>query len=183
MALKKHIKRTIKTLKFSSAKCGADAAFWPIPHKNWGLKFFNSQRMRDKNYERQAEAHSLGLGPALGNTMEVCIDGEYMYGFVTELATVYIDAFYKWNGIGENPPENCTISEYDRWYELCAGENGETPPEFEGKYQLLCNKIDSQSYYTRRDMYNDLHHANWGILKSGEPVIIDFSRYDRDSSY
>lgn len=63
---------------------GADARYWHKGGTKWGIKFYFDELARDQNYERQAEAHHLGIAPQLGDKVEWDIDGSHVYGFITQ---------------------------------------------------------------------------------------------------
>lgn len=62
---------------------GADAFYWHQDGANWGVKFYHDENTRNINYERQDEAHHMGIAPSLGNKVDCVVDGVLMYGFIT----------------------------------------------------------------------------------------------------
>ncbi len=66
------------------SQSGADARYWHKEGATWGIKFYKDEYVRDLNYERQAEAQHLGLAPRLGDKVDWDIEGDRVYGFITQ---------------------------------------------------------------------------------------------------
>ena len=61
---------------------GEDSFFYRLDDI-WGIKFFISSLMRDRNYERHLKYE--GIAPAVGPKVEADLSHGYMYGFLVEL--------------------------------------------------------------------------------------------------
>lgn len=173
----------ISHLSLSHAKKGCDAYYFHIPGTKWGVKFFSSITQRNINYNRQAEVLRYKLAPELGDMVDAVIDGEQYYGFITEHVRVFMSEVLKHHGLPDkDSTQGMSINTYERWEAVTSLEEG-VPPEWEGKYDELCNQLDTLPRTLRMDLHYDLHDFNWGINEHGEPLMIDFSRMGRDDDF
>jgi hypothetical protein len=62
--------------------CGSDSFFYRLDDE-WGIKFFMSPLMRDRNYERHLKYSE--VAPEVGPKVEADLDHGYMYGFLVEI--------------------------------------------------------------------------------------------------
>lgn len=53
-----------------------------------GIKLTLNEEIRDKNYKRQQKASKIGLGPEVYGKMDVGYEGEFYYGYFTEIVEV-----------------------------------------------------------------------------------------------
>lgn len=132
---------------------GVSCFFVPL-NEDWGVKVYQYRSTRDRAYNNQKEAFNrFGLAPAVGDTFDLP-DGQYCY--VTERATPIVT---REDVIAANEQGEDAYWELDRQLEL--------------KYQ---DEIDDvENFFAENDFeFTDGHFMNWGRLKDGRLVPIDF---------
>lgn len=151
-----------------SDSSGCSAKFYRI-NDTWGFKTYNNDESRDYHYDTQAAAAEFGLGPKVGGMFNIPLpSGEVEYGYVTEIADT---------------------SEADEWdeiadycgYSLFMPLEGKCPDEFvehfgdEGMQKLdEMTELTNELYNNVGFDFHDCHGGNFGRLKTGELVCIDF---------
>lgn len=115
--------------------------------KKWGLKLFYDEHSRDYAYNLQNEAANLELGPKVGEKIDMSVDCERPFGYITEHVKVL-------------PHYLPTDDSYDR---IWANKN------FLAQRKKLKNALENRFGI----IFSDLHMYNMG-WKNGKCVCIDF---------
>jgi hypothetical protein len=128
---------------------GLDAFFTPI-NEEWGYKYYADKKICRITYEAQKLAHENGLAPAVGECYNMRDKfGSMVYGYVTEAVVMLGEDVY-----GEFDEDDM---DYDDWHLDDVTELRARLRELFGRH------------------FFDLHSANYGWLKNGQLVCIDFS--------
>src|SRR5690606_20489849 len=172
---------TLSDLLFDTAKRGSDAYYWHIAGTEWGVKFFCTEKERDINYKRQWAGIELGIAPQLGDKVECIIEGEMMFGFITEHVTTFRKALFDHYSLPENWRE-CEPCHLDFWQQVNDGIE-DVPPHLNELEAQLLEKIEKFPREVKNRILYDFHDGNWGFTKNNVPVILDFSRQGRTSDY
>lgn len=143
-----------ETIRKSPQSYGCFAKFVKV-NENWGFKFFDSPRTRDKNYELNKRAGECGLAPKVGSKID--FPEESMFGFFVELIDVIIENHPAY------PGDNWWLDEWKK--------DNDNNINFD--YYKLPNLI---SLFEEIGIsIGDLHCENVGWMKDGTFVCIDFS--------
>lgn len=174
----------LSNLCLSNAKRGSDAFYFHIPGTKWGIKLFCSSVQRDINYNRQAEIGRYNLAPSLGDMVDdIVIDGQVYYGFITEHVRIFMIEVLAHYGFYHEYVSQCkTEKEADLMSDVLALDC-ELPDEWKGKYDELCNQLETLPEDIKQALHYDLHDFNWGLNDDDVPIMIDFSRMGRDDDY
>lgn len=133
--------------------CGISCIFVKMNDK-WGIKLYQSEDVRDRNYYWQMNALELGAGPELRGRIDN-VHPEYQYGYITEIVEVLGDIF----------PEEF-FCEHDSPFEAEYEFNEMLLQEMDELFECL----ESIGFNT-----SDLHLNNIGY-KDGRYVCIDFGQ-------
>lgn len=132
---------------------GVSCFFVPLD-EDWGVKVYHNKQSRDYAYDNQKEAYErFALAPEVGDKFDLP-DGQFCY--VTERATPILTR--------EQVSAAANESE-DAYWNL--------EEELERKYS---DEIaDVENFFAENGFYfSDGHFMNWGRLKDGRLVPIDF---------
>lgn len=149
----------------SDYQSGCDARFKKI-NDQWGLKFFEEEKIRDQTFDLQYTAWEIGCGPELGDKFDLTLpDGTPVYGYITE----------------------CIVKDGNVLYAEEMGDESTYNPDLE---DVESDDMHQVYGYTRmierlkRVMeVEDIHGGNVGILDSGRLVVIDFSGCDKRNKF
>jgi hypothetical protein len=139
-------KSLIKDSPASKISSGCSAKFIRIDDKS-GIKYYESKLMRDFTYKIQKRAHKYGVAPKVGSKFTTTIDGDKVYGYITE-TIMYTHKEQYLKDIIRSVREK----DVPGYYELI---------------NILENKV--------KITIDDMHWANIGWLPNGQLVAIDFS--------
>lgn len=145
----------ITALKHSSPerRSGIECTFLRI-NKKWGLKYWWDDIARDNNYLVQKLAHKLGVGPRVGTKIDFELDGNRLYGYITE---AIVETAWDWMQFWRY---NTGYSEYQKLERIVYDRMRDIVEKVEGETKCLqpC----------------DLHLNNFGFDNDGNFVCIDF---------
>ena len=139
----------------NSHDSGMSASFVRI-NDEWGFKFYESEWARDETHQLQSMAYEIDCAPAIGEKIDIDGDGMVIYGYITQIANVFIGG-----GIDE-----------DGWY---ADEDDFEEVMSINDFLELKQVLDK----CKNELVEitDIHGGNFGRLKNGRIVIIDFSHH------
>lgn len=133
---------------------GVSCFFVPL-NEDWGVKVFHSESKRDYAYANQKEAYErFGLAPAVGDTFDLPDDN---YCYITERATPIADD-KEMKDLYEAVGEDAYFDAVDKIYE-----------EYSDQMYEVSRTFWNEGFY-----WSDDHIFNWGVLKDGRLVPIDF---------
>lgn len=153
---------------------GIHAKFCEIDDE-WGVKFFNSEGARDKNYRYQLTGYNNGYAPKLGPKVQFEYDGEICYGYITEKVTVFGNAVAEYHGIKHNGTYDNDSGNHNYEYNSCMDVSSYYGKEFIDNNEEWAIAYDEIVRYVNKYGLCDIHGGNWGITSDGRAVIIDFS--------
>lgn len=142
---------------------GVYARFVKLDDK-WGFKFFRDMDSRDQAYNNQKRGYEIGYAPAVGESLDVVIDGRRHYGYVTQVAISASQEFFDKHNVTEDGYRyKWSESLRDEWAE--ENDDKTSSPEF----RAMIGAYHNAGLYPY-----DLHMFNWGYLPNGQMVIMDF---------
>jgi hypothetical protein len=154
-----------KVKKFS----GIHATYFRL-NKKWGVKFFDSSKFRDLNYELLESLYRHGIAPEVGAKVEFEHTYGIVYGFLIEHCKPFDTECMKFFDLKKTV---CTGREYcqvvcpdGNYYQIFMDANP--------KYRTALKDLKAQCQAIDFD-WTDPHGGNWGFNRKGKAVIFDVS--------
>lgn len=145
------ISEIVSAVKSNKSSDGAFCKFVKLDER-WGIKLYLDKDDRDEIFERQEEAARYGLGPEVGDCLDIS-QLDLPFGYITEIIEPAFD-----------PKDFNYVHEEDAAEKKFIDENYD---EIREVHQKLHQKL--------RWSFMDDHLFNWGY-KNGKLMPLDFGR-------